>query len=109
MVVEGAEMEVVADVVSSAGVGSVSGLPVASFMEPLAVFVVCAVNCSTRVTVADPLPAIEPRLQLMLPAADEQVPWLEVTEMKFAPLVGHVSLRLTEGMVVAVELLTLIV
>jgi hypothetical protein len=78
-------------------------------MEPVAVFVVCAVNCSTRVTVADPLPAIEPRLQLMLPVADEHVPWLGETEIKVAPLVGQVSLRLTEGMVVAVVLLTLIV
>lgn len=84
-------------------------MPVASFMEPLAVFVVCAVNCSTRVTVAEPLPAIDPRLQLMLPVADEQVPWLGVAEMKVAPLVGHVSLRLTEGILVVVVLLTVMV
>jgi hypothetical protein len=78
-------------------------------MEPLAVFVACAVNCSTRVTVADPLPAIEPRLQLMLPVADEHVPWLGETETNVTPLVGQVSLRLTAGTVVVVELFTLMV
>lgn len=102
-------MEVVADAMSSAGVGSVSGLPTPSFMAPLAVLAVWAVSCSTRVTVAEPLPVIEPRLQLMLPVADEQVPWLGVAEMKVAPLVGHVSLRLTEGILVVVVLLTVMV
>src|SRR5215467_14423598 len=93
-------MEVVAEAVSSAGVGSVIVAPAAFFIVTLAVFVVCAVNCSTSVTVALPLPAIAPRLQLMLPAADEHVPWLGVTDTNVAPpVVGQVSERIASGMV----------
>lgn len=72
--------------------------------------VVCAVNDSVSVTVALPLPAIAPRLQLMFPAADEHVPWLGVTDTNVAPpVVGQVSERIASGMLEVALLFTLIV
>src|SRR5689334_12600945 len=60
-----------------------------------AVFVIepILVAVATIVTVAEPLPAIEPRLQVTVPAEKLQLPWLGVAETYAIPA-GNMSVTI---------------